>query len=103
MEKALQACVPCLAPPANKSKAAGTKKYKRAAVSAEAISDKDEPTEIQTYEKSAAVKEKLLQQTASQTLFAGLSDEQRNSVIDAMFEVTTRPAQVIIQQGDMGE
>jgi hypothetical protein len=85
-----------------KKKAKGNTKNKRAGVSAEAGGGRDdEAAEIKVYQKTAEHRERLRQHTIGKTLFAGMSEDQHEAVIDAMFEVHCNPAQVIIAQGDM--
>ena len=77
----------------------------RMAVSAEAgAGDEDAPSgEVKVYPKSEQVRDQILAATMGNTLFAGITMEQRESVVDAMFEVKCKPAQVVIAEGDMGE
>lgn len=106
----MQAALQCLPDPAKKcvGNALGIKpkNRKRGGVSAEAMGNdaKDEETVVvRTVEKSARTREQLLAITADKTLFAGCTESQMEAVIDAMFEVSCKAAQVVIAQGDMGE
>ena len=66
--------------------------------------DEDAPSgEVKVYPKSEQVRDQILAATMGNTLFAGITMEQRESVVDAMFEVKCKPAQVVIAEGDMGE
>ena len=81
---------------------------KRGGVSAEAGGADDGKADtaaapVRRVEKSARVRENLMAITVGKTLFAGCSNEQMEAVIDAMFEVQAKAAQIIIAQGDMGE
>jgi CRP-like cAMP-binding protein/serine/threonine protein kinase len=93
--------VQCLAAHAANKKS--KRDNKRMAVSAEANEKEDDNAEIKTYYKPEAAKERLREHTQSKTLFMGLSTEQMDTVIDAMFEVHTSESQVVIAQGDMGD
>ena len=80
----------------------GAAANKRAGVSAEAGGGRDdESAEIKVYSKSDTARQRLRTHTEGKTLFAGMTEEQHEAVIDAMFEVHCKPAQVIIAQGDM--
>lgn len=80
----------------------GVTKNKRAGVSAEAGGGRDDDSaEIKVYSKSDEARQRLRVHTEGKTLFAGMTEEQHEAVIDSMFEVNCKPAQVIIAQGDM--
>ena len=97
---------PCLPPPPPAVRSGrGSVLSKRLAVSAEAGNDDDQKAEtvVKTYEKSVRAREQILQHTHGKTLFAGMTQAQREAVVDAMFEVKCQPNEVVIAQGDMGE
>ena len=101
----MQCLEACLQPP-KKGKKIIRGPPKRLAVSAEAGGDVDVDVANaprKTVQKSDKVREQILQITQGKTLFAGCTLEQREAVVDAMFEVTCAKDEVVIQEGDMGE
>jgi hypothetical protein len=96
-------CFETCAPPPKKEKKVTGKK--RLGISAETMEDAEDELEVapKVFPKSEAVREQIRQFTAGKMLFSAMSREQHESIIDAMFEVQCKPAQVVIAQGDMGE
>lgn len=76
---------------------------RRVGVSAEATKEADGEYVKTVIEKSPEVKARIQEATATNALFAGLTDEQKNDVVDAMFEVPCTPGKDVIVQGDVGD
>ena len=76
---------------------------RRAGVSAEATKAQQGAYVKKVVPKTAESKARIAAATEANALFAGLSEEQRSDVIDAMFEVATTSGQSVIKQGDVGD
>ena len=78
---------------------------KRAGVSAETTDEKAGGSleTLTVHEKPEHVRAQIRANTANNTLFAGMTQAQLESVIDVMFEMHCKPGQVVIQQGDLGD
>ena len=76
---------------------------RRAGVSAEATKAQQGAYVKKVVPKTAESKARIAAATEANALFAGLSAEQRDDVIDAMFEVATTSGQSVIKQGDVGD
>jgi len=76
---------------------------RRFSVSAEASEQKQEKFIKKVYPKSKDALERITQSTVDVFLFQGLDVEQRNLLIDAMFEKKCKAGDEIISQGDKGD
>jgi len=76
---------------------------RRFSVSAEASDQKQEKFIKKVYPKSEDALERIKQSTVDVFLFQGLDVEQRNLLIDAMFEKKCKSGDEIISQGDKGD
>jgi len=76
---------------------------RRVGVSAEATNETPRSYVKTVIEKSPEVKTRIQEATATNALFAGLTEEQKSDVVDAMFEVPCTPGKDVITQGDVGD
>jgi len=76
---------------------------RRFSVSAEATEQKEQKFIKKVYPKSKEALERIKLSTTDVFLFQGLDTEQRNLLIDAMFEKKCKAEDEIISQGDKGD
>lgn len=115
--RVMNALIECLPPAASRCiytsvgvgtggiKKKGVKKVdaRRAGVSAETGNMTSGEVTMAVYDKSPEARARIMKVTENNTLFAGITERQREEVVDAMFEVGSSPGQVMIAQGDLGD
>mmetsp|Transcript_36740 Transcript_36740/g.59358 ORF Transcript_36740/g.59358 Transcript_36740/m.59358 type:complete len:402 (+) Transcript_36740:90-1295(+) len=90
-------------PPVEVARPAG--RNRRKSISAEPVNPDDLKSIYvpKVYPKNLEEKRRLIEVISHNILFAGLDQQQKGIILDAMFEVNKEPGEVIIRQGDEGD